>query len=67
VHYVTAPIRAAARERGDAEAINLWAGQAHELATAEPAGDLVRRLSAEAEAALREAAARLPGSTSPPA
>jgi nitronate monooxygenase len=59
VHHVTAPIRAAARERGDAEAINLWAGQAYELATAEPAGDLVRRLSAEARAALDAAMARL--------
>src|SRR5204862_3827866 len=28
IHYVTAPLRAAARERGDADAINLWAGQA---------------------------------------
>jgi nitronate monooxygenase len=58
VHYVTAPLRAAARQRGDAEAINLWAGQAYELATDEPAGDIVRRLAAEARAALREAAGR---------
>src|SRR3954454_1404119 len=33
VHHVTAPIRAAARECGDADAFNLWAGQAYELAT----------------------------------
>ena len=26
IHYVTAPIRAAARELGDADAVNLWAG-----------------------------------------
>jgi nitronate monooxygenase len=58
VHHLTAPLRAAARERGDAEAINLWAGQAHALATAEPAGEIVRRLAAEARAALREAADR---------
>jgi nitronate monooxygenase len=59
VHYVTAPLRAAARERGDAEAINLWAGQAYALAPRdEPAGDIVRRVSAEARSALREAAAR---------
>jgi nitronate monooxygenase len=59
VHYVTAPLRAAARKRGDAEAINLWAGQAYELAPRdEPAGEIVRRLGAEARAALREAAAR---------
>jgi nitronate monooxygenase len=58
VHHLTAPLRAAARERGDGEAINLWAGQAHALATAEPAGELVRRLAAEARAALRAAAER---------
>jgi len=58
VHHLTAALRAAARERGDAEAINLWAGQAHALACAEPAGELVRRLAAEAQAALRAAAAR---------
>ena len=58
VHHVTAPLRAAARGRGDAEAINLWAGPAYELATDEPAGEIVRRLAAEARAALREAAGR---------
>jgi nitronate monooxygenase len=58
VHYVTAPLRAAAREQGDAETINLWAGQAYELATEEPAAEIVRRLSAEARAALRETAER---------
>jgi nitronate monooxygenase len=58
VHHLTAPLRAAARERGDADLLHLWAGQAHALATEEPAGDLVRRLAAEARAALREAGAR---------
>jgi nitronate monooxygenase len=58
VHHLTAPLRAAARERGDAEAINLWAGQAHRLARAQPAGELVRALAAEARAALRAAAER---------
>jgi nitronate monooxygenase len=58
VHHLTAPLRAAARERGDAELLHLWAGQAHALATEEPAGDLVRRVAADARAALREAAAR---------
>ncbi|HEU4702145.1 MAG TPA: nitronate monooxygenase, partial [Conexibacter sp.] len=57
VHHLTAPLRQAARERGDAEAINLWAGQAHELARAKPAGDLVRELAADARTALRAAAA----------
>jgi nitronate monooxygenase len=58
VHHVTAPLRKAARERGDADGFHLWAGQAHALARAEPAGELVRRLAAEARAALAEAAAR---------
>jgi nitronate monooxygenase len=48
VHYLTAPIRAQARKTGDAELLNLWAGQAHELATEVPAGELVRRLHEEA-------------------
>jgi nitronate monooxygenase len=56
VHHLTAPLRAAARERGDAGAINLWAGQAHRLAQARPAGELVRQLAAEARLALRAAA-----------
>jgi len=46
LHHATAPIRAAARERGDAEALNLWAGQTHELARAIPAADLVAELAA---------------------
>ncbi|HWM10156.1 MAG TPA: nitronate monooxygenase [Solirubrobacteraceae bacterium] len=58
VHHVTAKIRAAAREQGDPDGFHLWAGQAHRLAVAEPAGDLVRRLAAEARAALRAAAER---------
>jgi nitronate monooxygenase len=55
IHYVTAPIRAAARERGDAEDLNLWAGQAHALAREEPAADIVARLDAEARQALETA------------
>jgi len=58
VHHLTAPVRAAARGQGDADGFNLWAGQAHPLGGEEPAGELVRRLAAEARAALREAAAR---------
>jgi nitronate monooxygenase len=58
VHHVTSPLRAAGRERGDADVINLWAGQAHALATEEPAADLVRRLAAEARAALAAAQRR---------
>jgi nitronate monooxygenase len=59
VHHLTSPLRAAARAQGDAQGINLWAGQAHALATELPAGELVRRLGAEAREALREASGRL--------
>ena len=59
VHRLTAPLRAAARVAGDADAINLWAGQAHSLADDRPAGELVRRWSADARAALEQARARL--------
>jgi len=47
VHYVTAPIRAAARAAGDAEAVNLWAGTGYRHARPEAAGDLVERLVSE--------------------
>jgi nitronate monooxygenase len=62
VHHLTAPVRAAARERGDADALNLWAGQAYPLSAEQAAGELVRRLGAEARAALAAAAARHPAS-----
>ncbi|MGY1744297.1 nitronate monooxygenase [Blastococcus sp. SYSU D00695] len=52
VHALTQPLRAAARAAGDAEQLHLWAGQAHRLAGEVPAGELVRRLAAEARAAL---------------
>jgi nitronate monooxygenase len=54
VHYVTAPIRARARAEGDAELLNLWAGEAHELIRELPAAELVRALHEEALAALAE-------------
>jgi nitronate monooxygenase len=56
VHHVTAPLRRAAREHGDGDGFHLWAGQAHALAEPVPAGELVRRLAADARAALRQAA-----------
>jgi nitronate monooxygenase len=59
IHHLTTPLRAAARERDDAEAINLWAGQAHELAEALGAGQLVHKLAADATAALEHAASAL--------
>ena len=59
IHHVTAPLRAHARAAGDADAFNLWAGQAHELAVELPAGELVARLAADAAAALERAAHRV--------
>jgi nitronate monooxygenase len=51
VHYMTAPLRAAARAAGDADGVNLWAGEAYARAAAEPAAELVERLAAEARTA----------------
>ncbi len=59
IHFVTAPLRAAARAAGDAETINLWAGQAYQLAEELPAADLVGKLGAEARAALAAATNRV--------
>jgi nitronate monooxygenase len=59
IHHVTSPLRAAARRRGDPDAINLWAGQAHELAQELPAAEIVRRLGADARAVLAEVGERL--------
>ncbi len=52
VHYATAPIRAAARAAGDADGVNLWAGQAYQLARAAPAGELVAEWADEARSRL---------------
>ena len=60
LHHVTAPIRAAARERGDVEALNLWAGQAYPLTQERPAAELVRELADEARAALKAVHAASP-------
>jgi nitronate monooxygenase len=59
VHHLTAPIRAAAREAGDAQAINLWAGQGHELARQVRVAELLRQLISEAAMTLRREADRL--------
>jgi nitronate monooxygenase len=61
IHHVTSPLRAAARLRGDADAFNLWAGQAHELAQARPAAEIVRRMAADARAVLDRVSADLRG------
>jgi nitronate monooxygenase len=59
VHHLTAPMRAEARKAGDADRINLWAGQAHELAREAPAAEIVAALVAEARTALQESAGRI--------
>jgi nitronate monooxygenase len=59
VNHATSPLRAHARERGDAGGFNLWAGQAHVLARAEPAAEIVARIAADARQALDAAARRL--------
>ncbi|MGB6454751.1 MAG: nitronate monooxygenase [Streptosporangiaceae bacterium] len=59
VHFLTAPLRAAARSTGNPELVNLWAGQTHELTTERPAAELVTLLASEARTALAAAAGRL--------
>ncbi|MEO6859865.1 MAG: nitronate monooxygenase [Solirubrobacteraceae bacterium] len=51
VHYVTVPMRRQARVDGNPELINLWAGEAHQLAVELPGAEIVRRLAADAEVA----------------
>jgi nitronate monooxygenase len=58
VHYLTSPMRKAARQAGLADYVNLWAGQAYPLTATAPAADLVRDLWDEARAALSQAAGR---------
>ena len=45
IHYVTAPLRAAARAGGDPEAFNLWAGERYADARAAPAAEIARALA----------------------
>jgi nitronate monooxygenase len=53
VHYLTAPMRAEARARGEADLINLWAGQGYELMEhGVPAERVIERMAAELEDAL---------------
>jgi nitronate monooxygenase len=59
VHHLTSPIRAAAREAGDSQAINLWAGQGHWLARRKPAGELVKDIAEEATAIVARVEGRL--------
>ena len=61
IHYLTSPVRAAGRSSGNADLVNLWAGQTHELSRELPAADLVAGLMSEARAALQAAAGRYAG------
>jgi nitronate monooxygenase len=45
VHHLTAPIRAAAAERGDAGGLNLWSGTGHTAARPGPLADLIGQLT----------------------
>jgi len=56
IHHVTAPLRHAARQSGNPDLVNLWAGQAHELGSEEPAAAVARRLADEARDAVCAAA-----------
>jgi nitronate monooxygenase len=58
IHHATSPLRAAARQQGDPDEFNLWAGQAHELAPSGPAAEIVRSMSEGARRALEAAANR---------
>ncbi|KOG39983.1 nitronate monooxygenase [Streptomyces decoyicus] len=62
VHYLTSTVRKAAAKAGDAQGMNLWAGQGHRLARELPAGQLVEVLAAELDAA--RAALSRPGAGS---
>lgn len=58
VHYLTAPMRTAARAAGEPDLINLWAGQAYELIEhGVSAEHVIERMAAELEDA-RDAMAR---------
>jgi nitronate monooxygenase len=47
VHNLTSPLRRAAAQHGDADAMALWAGESFRLATDDPAADIVTRLTDE--------------------
>jgi nitronate monooxygenase len=55
VHHLTSPMRKAARQAGQAEYLNLWAGQAYPLTAAVPAAALVTGLWQQAREALAQA------------
>jgi nitronate monooxygenase len=53
IHYLTAPMRAQARAKGEADLINLWAGQGYELMEHGVSAErVIERMAAELEDAL---------------
>jgi nitronate monooxygenase len=58
IHYVTAPARRYGREHDDGQIVNLWAGEAHQLAAELPAAEIVKRIEGELEQALAGVRAR---------
>lgn len=58
IHHLTSPLRARGRALGDADLINLWAGQAHALAQERPAEEITLELAAGARQAIAAAARR---------
>lgn len=67
VHHLTAPLRQLGRARGEADLVNLWAGQTYPLARDVPAAELVRRIDAETRTALLAALSAVDLSGSPTA
>jgi nitronate monooxygenase len=59
IHHLTVPLRAHGRATGDADLINLWAGQAHALAPELPAAELTKQLAADTRAAIARTHTRL--------
>ena len=47
IHHLTAPLRQAGRQQGIGDVVNLWAGEAYQLACDLPAGGVVRKLMTE--------------------
>jgi nitronate monooxygenase len=45
IHHATAPLRATAREAGNSDGVNLWAGARHAQTVARPAADTVLALT----------------------
>jgi len=59
IHHATAPLRAAGRATEDATIVNLWAGQAYQLAAEVPAADVISALHRDLGNALAAATARV--------